>query len=89
MFLNTKCAFLFSLQFLSQLFVILRRSKLDITIIVLRFVCGPVSSIGIATDYGLDGSGSNPVGGKIFRPSRPALGSTQPPLKWVPGLSRG
>jgi len=28
----------------------------------------------------------NPGGGEIFRPSRPALEPTQPP---VPGLSRG
>ena len=50
---------------------------------------GPGSSVGIDTDYGLDGPGSNPGGDGIFRPSRPALGSTQPPVKWVLGLSRG
>jgi len=52
-------------------------------------ICGPGSSVGIATDYGLDGPGSNPAGDEIFRPSRPDLGSIQPPIKWAPGLSRG
>ena len=47
------------------------------------------SSVGIATDYGLDGSGSKPGGDEIFRPSRPALGPTQPPVQWVLGLSWG
>ena len=44
--------------------------------------CGPDSSVGIATDNGLDGPGSNPGGDEIFRPSRPALGPTQLPVKW-------
>jgi len=61
--------------------VIFRRVILD--------VCGPGSSVGIATDYGLDGPESNPGGDEIFRPSRPALGPTQSPVKWVPALSRG
>jgi len=42
--------------------------------------CGPGSSVGIATDYGLEDPGSNPRGDEIFRPSRPALGPTQPPV---------
>jgi len=50
--------------------------------------CEPGSSVSIATDYGLDGAGSNPGGDEIFRPSRPALGPTQSPVKWVPDLSR-
>ena len=52
-------------------------------------MCGPGSSIGIATDYGLGGPESNPGGDEIFCPAKPALGPTQPPVKWVPGLSRG
>ena len=49
---------------------------------------GPGSSVAIATDYGLDGPGSNPGGEDIFRPSRPALGPTQSPVQWIPALSR-
>jgi hypothetical protein len=50
--------------------------------------CGAGSSVGIATDYGLEGPGSNPGGDELFRPSRPTLGPTQPPVKWLPGFSR-
>jgi len=49
----------------------------------------PGSSVGIATDYELDGPGSNPGGDEIFRPSKPALVLTQPPVQRVAGLSRG
>ena len=49
----------------------------------------PGSSVGIVTDYGVDDPGSNPGGDEIFRLSRPALGPNQPPVKWVPCLSRG
>ena len=52
-------------------------------------ICGHGSSVGIANDYRLDGPGSNPCGDEILRPFRPALGPTQPPVQWVPGLSRG
>ena len=58
-------------------------------IMLLKCHRGPGSSVGIATDYGLDGTRSNPGGEEIFRPSRPALEPTQPPVKWVPCLSRG
>jgi len=50
---------------------------------------GPGSSFGIANVYGLEGPGLNPGGDEIFRPSRSALGPTQPPVQWVSGLSRG
>ena len=37
---------------------------------------GSGSSVGIATDYGLDCPGSNLGGDEIFRPPKPALGLT-------------
>ena len=54
-----------------------------------NFTYGLGSSVGIATDYGMNGTGSNPGGDEIFRSSRPSLEPTQPPLKWLTGLSRG
>ena len=56
---------------------------------LLPFPGGPGSSIGIVTNYGLEGPGSNAPGDEIFRPFRPVLGPNQPPVKWVPGLFRG
>jgi len=61
--------------------------------IVLRFKkptikdCGPGSTVCIATDYGLDGPGSNPGGDEIFRPSTPALGAH--PASMVTGYFSG
>ena len=56
------------------------------------FCCGPGRSVGIVTDYGLDGPGSNhggDGGDEIFCRSRLALGPIQPPVKWVSVLSWG
>jgi hypothetical protein len=51
---------------------------------------GRDSTVGIATRCGLDAPGIESRWGRDFpQPSRPALGSTQPPVQWVTGLFPG
>jgi hypothetical protein len=46
--------------------------------------------VGIATGYGLDSPGIESRWRRDFpHLSRPVLGLNQPPVQWVPGLSRG
>ena len=50
---------------------------------------GRDSSVGIAIRYGQDGPEIESRWGRDFpHPSRPVLGPTQPPVQWLPGLSR-
>jgi hypothetical protein len=54
------------------------------------YCVGRDSSVGIATRYGLDGTGIKFRLGRDFpHTSRPALEPIKPPIQWVAGLYRG
>jgi hypothetical protein len=58
----------------------------DIIILCHKFMSVTVQ---YSTGYGLDGPGIKSQWGRDFsHTSRPALGPTQPPVQWVPGISR-
>jgi len=50
---------------------------------------GPVSSVGIATDYGLDGPGSNPGWGRDFPPVQTGPGAHPASCNMGTGSSPG
>ena len=61
-----------------------------IIIIIINYIVGRDMSGGIGTRYGLDGPGiESRCGGDFPQPPRPPLRTTQPPIQWIPGLSRG
>ena len=64
------------------------RSFLRITRIT--YLSGRGGKVGMATRYGIDGSGVEFRWGREFPClPRPAPWSAQPPLQWVPALSQG
>ena len=72
------CEFIFVFEDTSWFIRIHVRNVLENSVIIIMYKreFGSGSSVGIATDYGLDGPGSNPGGDEIFYPSDRPWGPT-------------
>ena len=65
-------------------------SNFDVIKVNYYIICGLGNIVSIVTGYGLDGPGIESRWGRDFlHLSGLALGSTQPPVQWVAGLSWG
>ena len=66
------------------------KAHIENTITTYTVSVGRDSAVGTATRYGLDGPGIESRWGRnVPHLSRPALGPSQPPIQWVPGLFPG
>ena len=79
-YLSMECSRIFSISRHLRLYLYIYIYTYIYIYIYIYIYSGPGSSVCIATNYGLDGPGSNPGGDEIFRPSRPALRPIQPPV---------
>jgi hypothetical protein len=66
------------------------KNDLIISVFSCSMFSGPGSSVSIVTGYGLDDPGIESRWGRDFpHLSKRDLEPAQPPVQWVPGLSRG